>query len=99
MLQSVAENHSIDFGAGVKTRKILDKAIASSAQLRFGEMQRLVAAFGFQLLRISGSHHIYGRPGLGEQINLQDVGGKAKPYQVRQFLKLVERHDLRMKDD
>jgi hypothetical protein len=48
------------------------------------------------LLRVSGSHHIYGRRGLAEQINLQEVGGKAKPYQIRQFLRLVERYNLRL---
>ncbi len=74
--------------------KILAKALASPANVRFGDMQHLVEAFGFRLLRVSGSHHIYGRPGLTEQINIQKVGGKAKPYQIRQFLKLVERYNL-----
>ena len=39
-------------------------------------------------IRINGSHHIYGRTGLSEQISFQNVGGRAKPYQVRQFLKI-----------
>jgi predicted RNA binding protein YcfA (HicA-like mRNA interferase family) len=83
----------------LKARKILAKALASPANLRFAEMQRLIEAFGFVLLRTSASHHIYGRTGLSEQINLQEVGGKAKPYQVRQFLKLVERYNLGIEDD
>ncbi len=29
-------------------------------------------------------------------VNLQEVGGEAKPYQVRQFLKLVERYGVRL---
>jgi hypothetical protein len=29
-------------------------------------------------------------------LNLQDVHGKAKPYQIRQFLKLVEKYNLEM---
>ena len=61
-------------------RKILAKALASPANVRFGDMQRLVKAFGFRLLRVSASHHIYGKPGIAEQLNLQDVGGQAKPY-------------------
>jgi hypothetical protein len=32
-------------------------------------------------------------------INLQEVKGEAKPYQIRQFLKIVERHDLRLEDE
>jgi predicted RNA binding protein YcfA (HicA-like mRNA interferase family) len=59
----------------------------------------LVKAFGFRLLRTSGSHHIFGHPRLTELLNLQDVNGKAKPYQVRQFLRLVERYNLKLTDE
>jgi hypothetical protein len=31
-------------------------------------------------------------------INLQSVRGQAKPYQVRQLMRLVERYDLRLRD-
>ena len=30
-------------------------------------------------------------------VNLQSVGGKAKGYHIRQFLKLVEKHNLTLK--
>jgi hypothetical protein len=43
---------------------------------------------------VSGSHHIFAHEGVRELVNLQDVGGKAKPYQVRQLLDLVERYNL-----
>jgi predicted RNA binding protein YcfA (HicA-like mRNA interferase family) len=49
---------------------------------------------GFHLSRVSGSHHIFARQDVRELVNLQDVGGKAKPYQVRQLLDLVERYNL-----
>jgi hypothetical protein len=32
-------------------------------------------------------------------VNLQDVKGQAKPYQIRQFLKLVEKHDVKLEDE
>jgi hypothetical protein len=32
-------------------------------------------------------------------VNLQDVKGQAKPYQIRQFLKLVEKHDFKLEDE
>jgi hypothetical protein len=32
-------------------------------------------------------------------LNLQNIRGQAKPYQVRQMLRLVERYGLRLKDD
>jgi hypothetical protein len=32
-------------------------------------------------------------------VNLQEVCGEAKPYQIRQFLKLAERHSLALEDE
>jgi hypothetical protein len=34
-----------------------------------------------------------------ELVNLQEVAGEAKPYQIRQFLRIVERYDLRLEDE
>lgn len=62
----------------------------------FGDVQRLVAALGFELERVSGSHHIYGHPNLAEKLNLQSIGGRAKPYQLRQLLRLIDEYDLRV---
>lgn len=64
--------------------------------VHFRTIQRVVTAFGFVLKRISGSHHLYQRPGVPEPLNLQNVRGKAKPYQVRQFLALVEKYHLEL---
>jgi hypothetical protein len=75
-------------------RKLLKKALSSPANLRFREACALARSFGFHLSRVRGSHHIFARQGVRELLNLQDVGGKAKPYQVRQLLDLVERYNL-----
>jgi hypothetical protein len=75
-------------------RKLLQKALASPANLRFEEAYALARAFGFHLSRVNRSHHIFSRLNIPEILNLQDVGGKAKPYQVKQLLALVERYNL-----
>jgi len=75
-------------------RKLLKKALSSPRNMRFEEMVTLVEAFGFRLSRVKGSHHIFVHPQVQELVNLQNVGGKAKPYQIRQFLRLVERYNL-----
>ena len=31
-------------------------------------------------------------------LNVQEVRGEAKPYQIRQFLRLVERYALKLED-
>jgi len=48
--------------------------------------------------RISGSHHIFLHPDLPELVNLQNVKGKAKPYQIKQLLKIIEKYNLHMED-
>jgi predicted RNA binding protein YcfA (HicA-like mRNA interferase family) len=64
------------------------------ANVSFSDIQRLVEAFGFELRRTSGSHHVSVHPEVRELLNLQETRGQAKPYQIRQFLRLVERYAL-----
>ncbi|HEX4862996.1 MAG TPA: type II toxin-antitoxin system HicA family toxin [Acidimicrobiales bacterium] len=65
----------------------------------FVDAKRLLEALGFDELRVKGSHHVYGRPGIAELLNLQDRGGQAKPYQLRQLVALVRRYDLSIEED
>lgn len=74
--------------------KLLRKAINNPGGLRFSEAQSLAESFGFKLDRISGSHHIYIKAGIPELINLQNVKGKAKSYQIKQLLCLVEQYNI-----
>ena len=80
-------------------RKILQKILAGSKNIRFSDMIELVEGFGFRLSRTDGSHHIFVHPDIPELVNLQEVKGQAKPYQMRQFLKLIERHSLKLEED
>lgn len=80
-------------------RKLFRRLVRGSVRnVAFADMRRLVEAFGFELKRVSGSHHIFGHPDIKELLNLQEVEGQAKPYQIRQFLKLVERYSLSLED-
>ncbi len=45
-------------------------------------MVNLVEGFGFKLSRTDGIHHIFTRPDIPELVNLQDVKGRTKPYQI-----------------
>jgi len=65
----------------------------------FSDMVNLVQSFGFSLDRIHGSHHVFKHPSIVEMLNLQEVNGEAKPYQIRQFIRIVERHNLRLERD
>jgi predicted RNA binding protein YcfA (HicA-like mRNA interferase family) len=64
----------------------------------FRELMSLAEGFGFRLIRVNGSHHVLSHPDVKELLNLQEVGGEAKPYQIRQMLRLIERYNLRLED-
>jgi len=83
----------------VDPRRLLARlARGDLANVSFADLQRLVEAFGFELKRTSGSHHIFVRPDVPGLLNFQEVRGQAKPYQIRRFLRLVERYALDMED-
>lgn len=82
----------------VNRRRLLRRLLQGSLNVSFDDFVNLVEGFGFRLSRVRGSHHIFINPRVPGLVNLQELGGEAKPYQVRQFLKLVERYDLRLED-
>ncbi len=82
-----------------KKQKLLRKILSGTKNVAFSDMVILVEAFGFRLVRITGSHHIFDHPQLIEQVNLQNKNGQAKPYQVRQFFQLVEQYDLTLESN
>jgi len=83
----------------MKKRKLLEKILFGPKNVRFNDMVTLVESFGYRLSRVSGSHHIFVHDRVRELVNLQNVNGKAKPYQIRQFLQLVERYNLQLGDE
>ncbi|MHB8533825.1 MAG: type II toxin-antitoxin system HicA family toxin [Sulfuricaulis sp.] len=62
--------------------------------MAFRNMGGLVEGFGFRLQHVTGNHHIFVHPGVPELENLQNVGDVAKPYQIRYFLRPVDRYSL-----
>lgn len=82
-----------------RRRRLLHKLLSGSKNIRFAEAVACAEAFGFRLSRINGSHYIYIHADIPELVNLQNVNGKAKPYQVKQLLQLIERYNLQMEED
>ena len=78
----------------MKEKKLLKKILAGSKNIPFQDFVSLVQAFGFQLARTHGSHHIFHHDSIQELINIQNVHGQVKPYQIKQFLELIEKYDL-----
>jgi predicted RNA binding protein YcfA (HicA-like mRNA interferase family) len=83
----------------MKKRKLLEKVLLGSKNIQFNEIVTLIEAFGFTLSRINGSHHIFTHPDVPEIINIQNKKGQVPPYQVRQFLALIEEYALTIEDE
>jgi len=54
-------------------KKLLKKILNNNRNIRFADMIKLITAYGFELKRINGSHHIFVHPELKKIINLQEV--------------------------
>jgi hypothetical protein len=79
-------------------KKLFQKALRKPKNLAFEDLIKLARAFGFELVRVSGNHHILVHPDVDRPLNLQEVHGQAKPYQVRQFIRIVEENDLSLEE-
>jgi predicted RNA binding protein YcfA (HicA-like mRNA interferase family) len=80
----------------MKNKKLLLRFLENPKNIKFKDFRKLVESFGFNLSRVNGSHHIFCHPQIKELVNIQEVRGEAKPYQIRQFLKIIERYNLQM---
>jgi predicted RNA binding protein YcfA (HicA-like mRNA interferase family) len=78
-----------------KNKKLLLKIFTGKADnnIGFNELCQLLYSIGFKE-RIKGSHHIFTKENITEQINLQRDGSKAKAYQVRQVRSLLWKYKL-----
>lgn len=83
-----------------RKQKLYQRLINNQKNVKFSDLIAVVESFGFILDRIRGSHRVYKHPGVfHEFLILQpDRNGQAKPYQIKQFLSLVEHYNLRMED-
>ena len=79
-----------------KHRKLFDAIRNNPQDVRFAALVRLLKGLGFARVRQADSHSIHQHAApRGELVNLQEsADGKAKPYQVRQVLVIIERCKL-----
>lgn len=59
----------------------------------FADLQTVLDRLGFQC-RIKGDHFIYTKDGVDEIINIQPMGSKAKPYQVKQVRNIILKYQF-----
>ena len=76
-------------------RKLLSQLQNSSTNVKFTDFITMIKAFGFSPIRIAESHNIFEHKDVPEMVNIQNVKGNAKPYQVKQFLTLINKYNLK----
>ena len=60
--------------------------------VRFADLERVCRAYFGEPRRSGGSHQVYKMPWAGDpRVNIQNIGGQAKPYQVKQVLTAIEK--------
>ena len=59
--------------------------------IKFSDLKKLLITLHFRE-RIRGDHFIYTRVGIAE--NIQPIGNKAKPYQVKQVRNIILKYQL-----
>ena len=60
--------------------------------VRFQDLRRVCDHYFGPPRQQTGSHHVYRTPWPGDpRVNIQNDGMMAKPYQVRQVLKAIDR--------
>jgi hypothetical protein len=81
--------------------KLIRQVLAgrSDSNIPFEPLCQMLRSLGFHQ-RIRGDHHIFGKAGVVEIINLQPLpNGKAKAYQIKQVRNLIVRYKLVDEDD
>ena len=75
-------------------RKILEQIRREPANVRFADLCKVCEACFGEPRQIGTSHLVFKTPWPGDpRVNIQNDQGKAKPYQVRQVLRAIERKE------
>ena len=74
-----------------QSREERSKIRRNPKNVKFQDLVNWLEDNGFSLDRVSGSHHLFVHPDIETPINIQKKkDGKAKAYQVRQAIKIID---------
>lgn len=75
--------------------KILQSILSGrqDKNILFSDLCNVLSKLGFDC-RVKGDHFIYTKSGVDEIVNIQPIGNKAKPYQVKQVREIILKYHL-----
>ncbi len=75
-----------------KVEELIGNMRRNPKGIRYRDLCRVCDFYFGEARQTAGSHRIYKTPWPGDpRVNIQDAGGMAKAYQVRQVLKAIDR--------
>ena len=75
-----------------RTPAILDSLRTNPTDVRFSDLAKVCDEYFGEPRRKGTSHRVYRTPWPGDpRVNIQDAKGMAKPYQVRQVVRAIEK--------
>jgi hypothetical protein len=78
-------------------KKILEQMRLEPANVRFADLRKVCESLFGQPRQTGTSHLIFKTPWPGDpRVNIQDAGGKAKPYPVRQVLRAIDKLESKL---
>jgi hypothetical protein len=83
----------------MRRREIYETLIRNPRNIRSEFLCKAAIRFGFTRKGGKGSHQVFTRAGIAEILNVQEVSGKAKPYQVKQLCRVIEKYSLLEEED
>lgn len=74
------------------SKKTLDQMRREPTNVRFADLRKVCESYFGEPRQNGTSHLIFKMPWAGDpRVNIQDTGGKAKSYQVRQVLQAIDK--------
>ncbi len=80
-------------------RDDLLKAARAGQKTRYNAFKSLMEGFGFRLASMNRLHNIFAHDKVPELINIQNINGEMKAFQVKQVINLIYKYQLRAKDE
>jgi len=74
------------------TREVLQRLGQNPKGIRFSDLAKICDRYFGEARQKGSSHRIYRTPWAGDpRVNIQNIKGKAKAYQVRQGIRAIEK--------
>lgn len=77
-----------------RDKKLLEAIRNNPNDVRYDDVLRAAELIGFTITGGAGSHQTKARPGEPTQLNFQRISnGRAKPYQVKQLIQMLDKYE------